>query len=194
MASLVAGHAAVECRLRQAASTPFTNARPRAAPLSAVRVLRHPELHFLAAEANARAQRCAIVARAADAEDVDTVTASVDEEEPEATVSEVPAPRFYSNEEEEGDGAFQDRVVQVRRVTKVVKGGKQLSFRAVVSFSGIKGKTCIVLESSLCWMRACVCLLDVCDELPASTGGPRRLGRKPPGPPFPSFMRCAHST
>ena len=28
---------------------------------------------------------------------------------------------------------FQERVVQIRRVTKVVKGGKQLSFRAVVS-------------------------------------------------------------
>lgn len=27
-----------------------------------------------------------------------------------------------------GDG-FQERVVQVRRVTKVVKGGKQMSFR-----------------------------------------------------------------
>jgi small subunit ribosomal protein S5 len=31
------------------------------------------------------------------------------------------------------DERFQERVVQVRRVTKVVKGGKQLSFRAVVS-------------------------------------------------------------
>jgi hypothetical protein len=30
------------------------------------------------------------------------------------------------------DDRFQERVVQVRRVTKVVKGGKQLSFRAVV--------------------------------------------------------------
>lgn len=31
------------------------------------------------------------------------------------------------------DDSFQERVVQVRRVTKVVKGGKQLRFRAVVS-------------------------------------------------------------
>ena len=30
------------------------------------------------------------------------------------------------------DDRFQERVVQIRRVTKVVKGGKQLSFRAVV--------------------------------------------------------------
>jgi Ribosomal protein S5, N-terminal domain len=40
------------------------------------------------------------------------------------------------NEEEqyEEDDSFQERVVQVRRVTKVVKGGKQLRFRATVSF------------------------------------------------------------
>ena len=36
--------------------------------------------------------------------------------------------------DDEDDG-FSERVVQVRRVTKVVKGGKQLSFRAVVSFA-----------------------------------------------------------
>ena len=35
-------------------------------------------------------------------------------------------------EKKEEDDGFQERVVQVRRVTKVVKGGKQLSFRAVV--------------------------------------------------------------
>eukprot|EP00890_Picochlorum_soloecismus_P005713 jgi/Picsp_1/6142/NSC_03496-R1_30s ribosomal protein s5 len=33
--------------------------------------------------------------------------------------------------QQQSDG-FQDRVIQVRRVTKVVKGGKQLRFRAVV--------------------------------------------------------------
>lgn len=41
--------------------------------------------------------------------------------------------------DEEKD-AFQERVVQVRRVTKVVKGGKQLSFRAVVVVGDEKGK------------------------------------------------------
>merc|ERR1719408_212008 len=35
-------------------------------------------------------------------------------------------------EEEVEDEEFMDRLLQVRRVTKVVKGGKQLSFRAVV--------------------------------------------------------------
>lgn len=35
---------------------------------------------------------------------------------------------------------FEERVVQIRRVTKVVKGGKQLSFRAVVVVGDKKGK------------------------------------------------------
>jgi len=42
---------------------------------------------------------------------------------------------YAADEEEqqyEADDRFQERVVQIRRVTKVVKGGKQLSFRAVV--------------------------------------------------------------
>ena len=45
------------------------------------------------------------------------------------------APVAAENEEDqyEADDSFQERVVQVRRVTKVVKGGKQLRFRAVVS-------------------------------------------------------------
>lgn len=37
-----------------------------------------------------------------------------------------------NNEEKPGADGFTERLVQVRRVTKVVKGGKQLSFRAVV--------------------------------------------------------------
>ena len=35
---------------------------------------------------------------------------------------------------------FEERVVQVRRVTKVVKGGKQLHFRAVVVVGDKKGQ------------------------------------------------------
>lgn len=42
-------------------------------------------------------------------------------------------------EREEDDG-FKERVVQVSRVTKVVKGGKQLSFRAVVVVGDEKGQ------------------------------------------------------
>jgi len=39
---------------------------------------------------------------------------------------------WYSAYDEEGDRELQERVIQIRRVTKVVKGGKQMSFRAVV--------------------------------------------------------------
>lgn len=35
---------------------------------------------------------------------------------------------------------FEERVVQIRRVTKVVKGGKQMSFRAVVVIGDKQGK------------------------------------------------------
>ena len=45
----------------------------------------------------------------------------------------VVAARRDGDRYENNDG-FQDRVIQVRRVTKVVKGGKQLRFRAVVRF------------------------------------------------------------
>jgi len=39
---------------------------------------------------------------------------------------------YYNVEIQRKEEIFQERVVQIRRVTKVVKGGKQLSFRAVV--------------------------------------------------------------
>lgn len=39
-----------------------------------------------------------------------------------------------------GPKEFEERVVQIRRVTKVVKGGKQLSFRAVVVIGDKKGR------------------------------------------------------
>ncbi|NEO27478.1 MAG: 30S ribosomal protein S5 [Kamptonema sp. SIO4C4] len=35
---------------------------------------------------------------------------------------------------------FQERVIQIRRVSKVVKGGKKLSFRAIVVVGNEKGK------------------------------------------------------
>ena len=40
----------------------------------------------------------------------------------------------------ERDSEWQERVIQVRRVTKVCKGGKKLSFRAVVVIGNEKGK------------------------------------------------------
>jgi small subunit ribosomal protein S5 len=40
--------------------------------------------------------------------------------------------RRKSNRTKEKEVAFQERVIQIRRVSKVVKGGKKLSFRAIV--------------------------------------------------------------
>lgn len=44
------------------------------------------------------------------------------------------------NREREKDTEWQERVIQIRRVTKVVKGGKKLSFRAVVVVGNEKGQ------------------------------------------------------
>ncbi len=41
---------------------------------------------------------------------------------------------------EKKDNAWQERVVQIRRVSKVVKGGKKLSFRAIVVVGNEKGQ------------------------------------------------------
>ena len=38
------------------------------------------------------------------------------------------------------DSAYQERVIQIRRVSKVVKGGKKLSFRAIVVIGNEKGE------------------------------------------------------
>jgi small subunit ribosomal protein S5 len=40
--------------------------------------------------------------------------------------------RKKTNKPKEKDSEWQERVVQIRRVTKVVKGGKKLSFRAII--------------------------------------------------------------
>jgi small subunit ribosomal protein S5 len=38
------------------------------------------------------------------------------------------------------DSAYQERIIQIRRVSKVVKGGKKLSFRAIVVIGNEKGQ------------------------------------------------------
>ena len=50
------------------------------------------------------------------------------------------ANRRKNNKAKEKDSDWQERVVQIRRVTKVVKGGKTLSFRAVVVIGNEKGQ------------------------------------------------------
>ena len=44
------------------------------------------------------------------------------------------------NRSKEKDSNWQERVVQIRRVSKVVKGGKKLSFRAIVVVGNEKGQ------------------------------------------------------
>nr|YP_009369909.1 30S ribosomal protein S5 [Boldia erythrosiphon]ARO90597.1 30S ribosomal protein S5 [Boldia erythrosiphon] len=43
----------------------------------------------------------------------------------------------------EKDSSWQEKVVQIKRVTKVVKGGKKLSFRAIVVIGNEKGQVAI---------------------------------------------------
>ena len=45
-----------------------------------------------------------------------------------------------SNRAREKEADWQERVVQIRRVTKVVKGGKKLSFRAIVVVGNERGQ------------------------------------------------------
>lgn len=45
-----------------------------------------------------------------------------------------------NNKSREKESDWQERVVQIRRVTKVVKGGKKLSFRAIVVVGNEKGQ------------------------------------------------------
>jgi small subunit ribosomal protein S5 len=50
------------------------------------------------------------------------------------------ANRRKNNKPREKETDWQERVVQIRRVTKVVKGGKKLSFRAIVVVGNEKGQ------------------------------------------------------
>ena len=45
-----------------------------------------------------------------------------------------------NNKGREKESEWQERVVQIRRVTKVVKGGKKLSFRAIVIIGNERGQ------------------------------------------------------
>ena len=50
------------------------------------------------------------------------------------------ANRRKNNKAKEKETDWQERVVQIRRVTKVVKGGKKLSFRAIVVVGNERGQ------------------------------------------------------
>ncbi|AFY40570.1 SSU ribosomal protein S5P [[Leptolyngbya] sp. PCC 7376] len=50
------------------------------------------------------------------------------------------AKRRKSSKNKDKDSNWQERVIQIRRVSKVVKGGKKLSFRAIVVIGNETGK------------------------------------------------------
>jgi small subunit ribosomal protein S5 len=50
------------------------------------------------------------------------------------------AKRRKSSRNKDKDSNWQERVIQIRRVSKVVKGGKKLSFRAIVVIGNETGK------------------------------------------------------
>jgi len=50
------------------------------------------------------------------------------------------AKRRKGNREKEKETTWQERVIQIRRVSKVVKGGKKLSFRAIVVVGNENGQ------------------------------------------------------
>lgn len=56
------------------------------------------------------------------------------------TGSDQMANRRKSSRNKEKEVEWQERVVQIRRVTKVVKGGKKLSFRAIVVVGNERGQ------------------------------------------------------
>mgnify|MGYP004679018575 CR=1 FL=1 len=82
----------------------------------------------------------------AEATEVVEETAAAEAVEAEENVTEVPARRQRSRkkrvetQEVKPESEWKEQVVQIRRVTKVVKGGKKLSFRAIVIVGNKKGQ------------------------------------------------------
>ena len=69
--------------------------------------------------------------------------------------------RDESNREEDG---VQERVVKISRVSKVVKGGRRLSFSAVVVVG--EGETCSMVPCDVCchsvYQTSCCCYMPLC--------------------------------
>ena len=60
--------------------------------------------------------------------------------------------RKKTSKSKEKETDWQERIVQVRRVTKVVKGGKKLSFRAILIIGNEKGQVGVgVGKASVRW-------------------------------------------
>jgi small subunit ribosomal protein S5 len=79
-------------------------------------------------------------------EEVATEEVVADAVETEEVVTELPAKKQRSRkkkvetQEVKPESEWKEQVVQIRRVTKVVKGGKKLSFRAIVIVGNQKGQ------------------------------------------------------
>ena len=76
----------------------------------------------------------------------EVVAEAVEAVEAEEVVTELPAKKQRSRkkkvetQEVKPESEWKEQVVQIRRVTKVVKGGKKLSFRAIVIVGNQKGQ------------------------------------------------------
>ena len=83
---------------------------------------------------------------ASEAEETKNETVSAETAETEEAVEQVPAKKQRSRkkrvetQEVKPESEWKEQVVQIRRVTKVVKGGKKLSFRAIVIVGNQKGQ------------------------------------------------------
>ena len=81
-----------------------------------------------------------------DSEEVDSEENAENADSDEMTVTTLPSKKTRSRRkkiettEQAPQSEWKEQVVQVRRVTKVVKGGKKLSFRAVVIVGNQKGQ------------------------------------------------------
>ena len=79
-------------------------------------------------------------------EEVATEEVVAESVETEEVVTELPAKKQRSRkkkvetQEVKPESEWKEQVVQIRRVTKVVKGGKKLSFRAIVIVGNKKGQ------------------------------------------------------
>lgn len=85
-------------------------------------------------------------AQAAENEEIAEAAEALAEETSVAEESQKPARKGRGKKqkiethEEKPQSEWTERVVQIRRVTKVVKGGKKLSFRAIVIVGNQKGQ------------------------------------------------------
>ena len=70
----------------------------------------------------------------------DSISSKVNEQRKNSRSSDKKRNRRSDSKNHERDSDWQERVVQIRRVSKTVKGGKKMSFRAIVVVGNEKGQ------------------------------------------------------